>query len=202
MGTNWLPQSLKWLYEDWLESFEIVLRECPDPLWTRSVWDVRLDDRHVWPIVRGMGAELPDHERLQLHSAFCNVSFHILFWFDHYLGGGLGAPTPPPPFRADEQDSHVLPERVYTREELLAYLHYCRAKAAALFDDLDDDRLEQPARIGRPFGDLMLNNLIQLATHTAQLQIFLSRDGGWSDPRWRTTDRWFQPCEHCPPQGS
>ena len=46
----------------------------------------------------------------------------------------------------------------------------------------------------------MLNNLVQLATHTAQLQVFLNRDGGWSDPRSNTTDRWFQPCEHCPPR--
>ena len=195
----WLPQSLSWLYEDALDAFEVVLRDCPAELWTASVWEVREGDRHVWPIVRGMGAGLPDAERLQLHSAFCNVAYHLLFWLDHYLGGGLGTPVPPAPFRGDEQDPHVLPERAYTREELLEYLAFNRRKAAGVFAELTDERLEQPARIGRPLGDLLLNNLVQVTGHVTELQMFLNRAAGWSDSRWTTEGKWFRPCVNCEP---
>ncbi len=195
---GWLPQTLTWLYDDALDSLEVVLRDCPDEKWTTSVWQVRLGDRHVWPIVRGMGAQLPDAERLQLHSAFCNVAYHVIFFLDHYLDGGTSRPNPPEPFRADEQEPHVLPERVYTREELLAYLAFAREKATRVLAGLNDERLEAPARIGRPFGDLLIHNLLQVNGHLAQLQLFLNREAAWTDPRSTTSDRWFRPCPNCP----
>jgi hypothetical protein len=198
MPTTWLKTSLTHLYNDQIDVLETALRDCPDDLWTASVWEVRRTDRHAWPIVRGMGADLAGDQRLQLHSAFCNVAYHVLFFLDHYLGGGLGHPQPPEPFRGDEQDAHVLPHRVYTRAELLEYLDHCRRKAQAVLAGLTGDALDRPARIGRPFGDLLLNNLIQLNEHTTQLNLFLNQKAGWADPRWTPSDRWFRRCEHCP----
>jgi hypothetical protein len=197
MANEWLPTSLGWLYNGGLDALEQVIRDCPDDLWTASVWEVRRTDRHVWPIVRGMGGDLPDDARLQLNSAFCNVAFHVLFFLDHYLGGGLGQPQPPAPFEGEDQAGHTLPRRVYTRDELLAYLSSCRAKAESVLGNLTQERMEQPARIGRPFGDLLLNNLVQLTDHTAQLSIFLNREGGWSDPRWTPENQWYRRCPDC-----
>ena len=125
-----------------------------------------------------LGAELPDRRRLQLHSAFCNVAFHVLFFFDHYLDGGTAAPVPPQPFEGEQQRPHTLPLRVYTRDDLLGYLTYCRQKADTVLSGLNDDAFERPARIGRPFGDLLLNNLLQLTDHTAQLNLFLGQQAG------------------------
>ena len=144
-----------------------------------------------------MGADLPEAERLQLHSAFCNIAFHVLFFCDHYLGGGLGEPSPPEPFVAERQAPHTLPLRVYTREELLGYLTFCRDKAVSVLAEMDTDAFERRARIARPFGDLLLNNLLQVSDHATQMNLFLNREAGWSDPRWTTTDRWFRPCKHC-----
>lgn len=191
MAKDWLPRSLLQLYGDSIDSLEVVIRGCPDDLWTASIWEVRLNDRHVWPIVAGMGAELPDGDRLQLHSAFRNVAFHVLFFPDHYLSGGVGPPQPPPPFRGDEEDAHTLPNRVYTREELLDYLEFCRRKAASTLTGLTDEQLNRPARIGRPFGDLLLHNLVQLAGHTEQLSLFLNREADWSDSRRTSTTSGF-----------
>ncbi len=197
MSKDWLRTSFLHLYEDAIDLLEGALRDCPDNLWDANVWEVRLTDRHVWPIVRGMGGDLPDEHRLQLHSAFWNVAYHVIFFLDHYLDGGLGEPRPPEPFRGDEQDPHTLPHRVYTREELLDYLALCRRKAESTLDGLTDEQLERPARIGRPYGDLLLNNLLQVNEHVAQLNIFLNRQAGWSDSRWTPSDRWFRRCPDC-----
>lgn len=194
---SWLPSTLRSLYEEAIDVLETAVRDCPDDLWTISIWEVRLADRHAWPIVRGMGDDLSDRDRLQLHSAFCNVAYHAIFFLDHYLGGGVGPPQPPEPFRGDEQDAHRLPHRVYTREELLDYLVHCRRKSRSLLEALPDERLAQPARIGRPFGDLLIRNLIQANEHAAQLSLFLNHRAGWSDPRWTPADQWFRRCPDC-----
>jgi hypothetical protein len=202
MSTAWLQTTLTNLYEEALDSLESPIRGCPDELWGASMWEVRLTDRHVWPIVRGMGEDLPDEERLQLHSAFGNIAYHVLFFLDHYLSGGVGTPDPPPPFRGDEQEPHTLPHRMYTRDELLEYLGFCRRKAESVLAGLTEEQLERPARIGWPLGDLLIRNVIQVTDHAAQLSLFLNRAAGWSDPRWTTSDRWFRRCPDCPGEGA
>jgi hypothetical protein len=158
---------------------------------------VRRSDRHAWPIIRGAGEELPGAQRLQLHSAFWHVAYHALFFLDHYLAGGVGQPNPPAPFRGDDQDLHALPHREYSREELLGYVDHCRRKLDNVLSELTEGRALAPARIGRPFLDLLIGNLVQLCEHTAQLQVFLNTRAGWSDPRWTPQDRWFRRCPHC-----
>lgn len=197
MSTVWRT-SLAQNYNDAIDVLKQALRECPDDLWGASIWEVRLTDRHVWPIVQGVGAELPDEERLQLHSAFWVVAYHVIFFLDHYLGGGLGDPKPPSPFRGDEQKPHTLPHRVYTREELLDYLEYCRRKAESTLAGLTDEQAERPARIGRPFADLLVRNLVQVIDHGSQLNLFLSLKAGLPDSRWTQSDRWFRRCPDCP----
>ena len=105
MSSDWLRKSLKNLYGDAFDALDTVLRDCPDHTWTTSVWRVKANDGHVLPITAGMGAHLREEERLQMHSAFCNVAFHVLFFADHYLSGGLGETQPPPPFEAEQAES-------------------------------------------------------------------------------------------------
>lgn len=190
-------KSLGEIYADGIDALETALRACPDDLWGASMWEVKLTDRHVWPIVRGIGAELPDAERLQLHSAFWFIAYHAIFFLDHYLGGGLGEPTPPQPFRAADHQPHALPHRVYTRDELLSYVDHCRRKAESVLGALTEEEAQRPARIGRPFADLLIRNAVQLHEHTGQFNLFLNTRGGWSDPRWSVNDRWFRRCPDC-----
>jgi hypothetical protein len=198
MTNPWLPWTLRNLYQEAIDVLEAAVRGCPDELWGASLWEVRETDRHVWPVVRGLGDDLPDRDRLQLHSAFWNVAYHVTFFLDHYLGGGVGSPDPPAPFHGDEQDPHTLPHRVYTRVDLLEYIAHCRSRAESLLATLTDEQLQRPARIGWPFGDLLIRNLIQVNEHAAQLNLFLNLRAGLSDPRWTPSDRWFRRCPDCP----
>jgi hypothetical protein len=199
MSTVWRT-SLAKKYEDAIDLLEPTLRECPDRLLGASVWEVKLTERHVWPIKQGVGAELTNNERLQLHSAFWIVAYHALLAVDDYLGGGLGDHTPPQPFRADKHQhsmGHSLPHRVYTREELLDYLAFCRLKAESMLADLTDEQAESPARGGKPFADLLLHNLLHLNEHVAQFNLFLNQRAQWSDGRGMVSDKWFRPCPDC-----
>jgi hypothetical protein len=53
-------------YDGAIAQLAMLIEACPDEHWSAPVWQVRRADRHVWPIVRGMGADMPDDERLQL----------------------------------------------------------------------------------------------------------------------------------------
>ena len=98
--------------------------------------------------------------------------------------------APPAPFTLDEIDpAGVLPERVYTRAELQAFLEHDRAKCRTIIEALTD---EQAARVcsfpwGREvsFAALLLDNMRHVQEHTAQLNLILGQKIGWS-PRWVT----------------
>src|SRR5437660_11194839 len=60
---------------------------------------------------------------------FWYVVYHTLFFLDLYLSGSLEGFTPPDPFNLDELDpAGLLPDRVYTKDELPAYLPPGRRK--------------------------------------------------------------------------
>lgn len=179
-----------------------LVEACPDTHWSDPVWEVRRTDRHVWPIVRGMGAELPDEKRLQLQAAFWNVVVHSLHALDGYLDGGLRPPSPPPPFDAWQMPGHVLPDKPPTRDEVLSYLARLRARTGDTLGRLTAEDEKRPARRGLPFADLLIHELVHLAEHNAQLEQFLNVRAGWSRPDWQTSDRWFRPCEHCAPDAT
>jgi hypothetical protein len=179
-------------YDGAIAQLAVLIQACPDEHWNAPVWRVQLADRHVWPIVQGMGADLPDEERLQLQAAFWNVVVHALHALDVYLDGGVTPAAPPPPFDTWQMPGHILPDQPPTRQQLLDYVASMRAKAHRVLDHLTDADAARPVRRGRPFGDLLV--------HNAQLEQFLNARTGWSHPAWRTDDRWFGGCEHCGPQ--
>ncbi len=137
---------------------------------------MKRDDPFVWPIERGVGADLPDDDRLQLQSAFWNIAYHAIFHIDYYLSGGWSdhSHEPPEPFLGDDHHGNVLPVREYTRDELLAYLGFCRTKAATTFKELTDERAEKRIHNGQPFAELLIGNLLHTREHQAQLAMFLS----------------------------
>ena len=113
---------------------------------------------------------------------------------------GVVAAAPPPPFDTWLMPGHIVPDQPPTRQQLLDYVASMRAKAHRVLDHLTDADAARPARRGRPFGDLLVHELVHLAEHNAQLEQFLNARTGWSHPAWRTDDRWFGGCEHCGPQ--
>ena len=174
MGTVWTV-SLARMYGVMTDELEKAIRECPDELWEESLWEVRKSDPYVWPVRRVDGSDEGEH-LLQVYSAFWNVAYHTLFFFDCYLEGGGEGCVPPPPFRAEDQGENVIPDRSYTKDELLSYVEHCRSKAQATMDSLTPEQALRPAgRRGRPFADLLMHNLLHVREHSAQMSMFLGQ---------------------------
>ncbi len=144
-----------------LDMLENAVRACPDDVW-------------------GDRARRPE---------FWYVVFHTLFWLDCYLTDPAEGYAPPAPFTLDEMDPRgLLPERVYAKEELLAYLARGREHARATIAGLTDERARRPAgfeRLGLNVEEMLLYDLRHLHHHVGQLNMIL---GGLSEaaPRWVT----------------
>lgn len=118
---------------------------------------------------------------------FWYMAYHTLFFLDFYLSDSSEGFTPPKPFTLDELDpSGILPERVYTKQELLAYLGHGCKKCGAAIRDLTDERARQRCGFEKPdvtvFG-LLLYNMRHVQHHAAQLNLIL-RQNIDSAPGW------------------
>ena len=97
-----------WKKETWgqfgasIETLENVITACPDNLWG-------------------------DREK---HHEFWYVAYHTIFWLDYYMSSDRENFTPPSPFTMSEMDPEgLLPDRVYSKKELLDYLAYASEKS-------------------------------------------------------------------------
>lgn len=121
---------------------------------------------------------------------FWYVAYHTLFFLDLYSHGTVDGFRPPEPFTLDEMDpAGVLPPRVYTKDELLAYLRHGREKARAEVEALTEETAARPC--GIPWlelseGELVLDNLRHVQHHAAQLNLILRQETD-SAPRWVST---------------
>ena len=88
-----------------------AIRLCPDHLWTAVLWKDTDDVRY---------------------GQFWFVAYHTLFWLDLFLTGSMEGFAPPPPFKR-----RVLPEKPYTKEQIVAYLGACRSKCQATIEPVD-----------------------------------------------------------------
>ncbi|MEJ2599281.1 MAG: DinB family protein [Anaerolineales bacterium] len=143
-----------------------ALRACPDELWKARVSN---------------DSSLPPE-----FSEFWYVAYHTLFWLDLYLSGSVEGFAPPSPFTLAELDpAGVLPERNYTRAELLTYLEHGRRKCRSVIEALTDDRARQPCRFtwGEvSFLELLLYNMRHVQEHAAQLNLVLGQQIGFAAP--------------------
>jgi len=120
---------------------------------------------------------------------FWHVVYHTLFYLDLYLSGSAEGFAPPEPFTLDELDpAGRMPERVYTKGELLGYLRHgrekCRARVGALTDEGALARCEF-GWLDLSYGELLLYNLRHVQHHAAQLNLILRQQTdaapGWVD---------------------
>ncbi len=118
---------------------------------------------------------------------FWYVVFHTLFFLDLYLSDSDKGFTPPAPFTLDELDTDgLLPERVYTKEELQSYLEHGREKCRSTIEALLDEKARQ--RCGFDWLDIsvaetLLYNMRHVQHHAGQLSLIL-RQKTDSAPRW------------------
>ena len=121
---------------------------------------------------------------------FWYVVYHTLFYLDLYLSGSVEGFAPPAPFTLDEMDaSGLMPERVYTKDEMLAYLHHGRRKCRAMIESLTEEKARARCVFmwgEMSFAELLLDNMRHVQHHAAQLNLIL-RQTTDSAPRWVAT---------------
>jgi len=141
---------------DMLENAVLV---CPDELWS---------DRSQQP-------------------EYWYVVYHTLFYLDLCLSGTMEGFAPPAPFNLDELDpAGILPDRPYTKDEMLAYLQHGRRKPQATLAALTDEKARQRSRfewLDLDFAELVLYNMRHVQHHAAQLNLILRQQID-SAPRW------------------
>jgi hypothetical protein len=132
-----------------IDMLENALIACPDRLW---------NDRSRRP-------------------EFWYLVYHTLFWLDLYLSGSVEGFAPPAPFTLDELDpAGRLPERPYTKDELLGYLRHGRQKCRATIEALTDEKARQRCRFrwgDVTFWELLLYGLRHVQHHAGQLNLLL-----------------------------
>jgi hypothetical protein len=114
-------------------------------------------------------------------------AYHCLFYLDYYLTLQPQSFSPPAPFGFSEFDpAGAMPERTYTKQELLGYLKASREKChsliGALTPELAANRWKNEYRDFSVF-EILLYNLRHVQHHAAQLNLLL-RQSIDDVPRW------------------
>lgn len=108
---------------------------------------------------------------------FWYKAYHCLFWTDYFLTVDPQSFVPPPPFDFSEFDlSGGLTERIYSKEELLAYGRHCRTKAYTLINGLLDEQFNQRWMNdykNYSLFEILLYNMRHIQHHSAQLNLLL-----------------------------
>ena len=150
-----------------------AIRTCPDELWRARLWADPSQERFFLP-------------------EYWYVVYHSLFWLDLYLTGTEEGFVPPAPFALIEQNENgPIPQRPYTKDELLAYLEDCRKRCQATIESTTDEEAQRLCTFGWgevSFAELLLYSMRHVAGHAAQLNLLLGQKMG-SAPDWVTQAR-------------
>jgi len=136
-----------------IDALERAIEICPDEVW-------------------GDPAKLPDawHEPWYL-------TYHTLFWLELYLHGSKEGFVPLEPYGLEELDpAGVLPDRIYSRAEMLAYLYHCRRKCKATIESLTAQSAPRICRFRwgeLSFTELLLYNMRHVQHHVGQINLIL-----------------------------
>jgi hypothetical protein len=151
-----------------IDDLDNALRACPDALWRDRLWNNPTEQQFFLP-------------------EYWYIVYHALFWLDLYLTGAEEGFAPPAPFTLIEQDENgPLPERPYTKDELLAYLDDCRHRCQATIEALTEEAAQRRCRFGWgevSFAELLLYNMRHVQGHASQLNLMLGQKTG-SAPVW------------------
>jgi uncharacterized damage-inducible protein DinB len=118
---------------------------------------------------------------------FWYLSFHTLFFLDYYLTLKPKDFYPPSPFTLSEFEDKM-PDRVYSKEELLKYCDFCKAKCKELLLSLNEEILEQKwvnesGTMNFSVFEILLYNLRHVQHHVGQLNLLL-RQNNLPAPDW------------------
>jgi len=172
MDTN-LKTSLWQQFGASIDYLAETIEACPEELWQAPLWKT-LDKP----------PEL---------AQFWYVTYHALFWLHLYLTGTEEGFLPPAPFTLIEQDEYgPIPERVYTKTELLNYLKEGREKCQATIEGLTAEMAQRRCAFGwgeLSFLELLIYNLRHVHGHASQLNMLLGQNLDMPQPDYVTRIR-------------
>ena len=135
-----------------IDMLDDSIRLCPDPLWTAILWKDEDDPAY---------------------GQFWFVAYHTLFWIDLYLTGASEGFKPPAPFIRG-----ALPEKPYTKDQILTYLNQCRRNVQATFETLTDEKANQRCTFEwfeSSYLELQLYCMRHVQEHASQLNLVLGQ---------------------------
>ena len=110
-----------------------------------------------------------DNENKYWHNAY-----HCLFFTDYDLTTDPDNFHPPKPFTMSEMDpSGIMPERTYTKDELITYLHFCRDKLRNLIKQDIANMKWDNGRRNYNMTEHLLHSMRHVQHHTGQLSLML-----------------------------
>ena len=120
-------------------------------------------------------------------SKFWYIAYHCLFYLDYYLTPDPAGFSPPSPYTLSEFDpAGAMPDRVYSKEELLSYLRYGRKKChdfiAGMTYEMANSRWVNEYK-NYSILEILLYNMRHVQHHAAQLNLLL-RQGMNNAPTW------------------
>ena len=150
-----------------IDMLENAIRACPDELWSDSSKPPQWISKSV--------------------PGFWYVAYHTLFFLDYDSSKSEKEFTPPAPFTLAELDpAGLLPERAYTKDELLTYLAYGREKYRSFLYSLTDESARERCVFERrdmSVAELLLYTMRHVQHHAGQLNLML-RQTVDDAPRW------------------
>jgi hypothetical protein len=153
-------------FDDALRMMEGALADCPDRLWETDLWP---DEAPMGPGPHG-----------GLHgSAPWFLGYHALTCLDYDLAGDFEPWQPPKPF---DENTWSFPNRMFTRDELLGYVDYCRERVRRTLDALTEDAAAQPLPDthryrGTLYGVNVGSIPVHVVEHASQIRQFLTAAG-------------------------
>ena len=133
-------------------------------------------------------------ERWASHKKFFYMSYHCLIFLDYYLNfpakQEFVSPLPftetgtIPPDGIDD----LVPNRIYSKQELLDYLKSCREKCRTVITNLTEEKLHErwiQVSWNRNYSvlELLMYNMRHVQHHTAQLNMLLRQEIN-DAPKW------------------
>lgn len=144
-----------------IDTLHDMVAACPDDMWRARLYDT--------------GARRPEFSEVWY------LVYHALFWLDLYLTGTEDGYLPPAPFTLIEQDDFgPLPDRAYTKAELLDYLAECRGRCKATIAAMTEESAQERCWFGWgevTFAELMIYNMRHVQEHASQLSLALGQNG-------------------------
>lgn len=114
-------------------------------------------------------------------------AFHCVFFLDYYLTLNPTGFAPPEPFSLSEFEDRM-PERTYTKEEVLDYLQFCRKKCKNLIGTMtteiyNSDWENESKTMRYNVVEILLYNMRHVQHHAAQMNLILRKNIN-NAPKW------------------